>query len=148
MLAEGKPPKDVLRGVRGMSGDIISSTFQVMGEQIRGVLGSAKEFMKMFGEFQRLSIERWMQSHDSSLITGRISPEGLRRTVYNVISEHADSFFSGGSVMKKMWQRIRETLSRGDEGFMPPMNQVRDNMGDEFDKLREHLINKSKRIYP
>jgi hypothetical protein len=147
-LAEGKPPREVLAGVRRMSEDIIAATFQIMGRQIRETWGSSTEFMRMFGEFQRHSIERWMQSHDTRLITGGISHEELRRTVYAVVKEHADNFFLEESFIKRILREFRETLYHRDEGFMPPINGIRDNMGDKFDELREQLINTQERIYP
>lgn len=147
-LAEGKPPREVLRGVRNMSEDIIASTFQIMGTQIREAWGSSEGFMKMFRELQIHSMERWMQSHDSRLITGGISPEDLRRTVYGVVREHVDNLFSEESFIRRMWREIRQALHPSDEGFIPPMNDIKDNMGNKFDELREQFIRKSKRIYP
>ena len=104
--------------------------------------------MRMFGEFQRHSIERWMQSHDTRLITGGIVHEELRRTVYAVVKEQADNFFLEESFLRRMWREFRETLYHRDEGFMPPINEIRDDMGDKFDELRERLINTQERIYP
>ncbi len=147
-LAEGKPPKEVLKGVRRMSEDIISSTFQIIGGSIKEAWGTSREFMKMFEEFQSHSIERWMQSHDSRLITGGIGHEELRRNVYSVVKEHVDELYSEGGFFKKTWREIREVLHQDEEGFIPPINQIRDDMGDEFDKLREKLINKKEKIYP
>ena len=147
-LAEGKPPREVLTGVRRMSEDIIYATFQIVGRQIRETWGSSTDFMRMFGEFQRHSIERWMQSHDTRLITGGISHEELRRTVYAVVKEQADNFFFEESFLRKMWREFRETLYHRDEGFIPPINGIRDDLGDEFDELRERLINTQERIYP
>jgi hypothetical protein len=147
-LAEGKPPREVLAGVRRMSEDIIYATFQIMGRQIRETWGSSTEFMRMFGEFQRHSIERWMQSHDTRLITGGIGHDELRRTVYAVVKEQADNFFLEESFLRKMWREFRETLYHRDEGFMPPINGIRDDLGDKFDELRERLINTKERIYP
>jgi len=147
-LAEGKSPREVLAGVRRMSEDIIYATFQIMGRQIRETWGSSTEFMRMFGEFQRHSIERWMQSHDTRLITGGISHEELRRTVYAVVKEQADNFFLEESFLRKIWREFRETLYPRDEGFMPPINGIRDEMGDKFNELRERLIDIQERIYP
>jgi len=147
-LAEGKPPREVLAGVRRMSEDIIYATFQIMGRQIRETWGSSTEFMRMFGEFQRHSIERWMQSHDTRLITGGISHEELRRTVYAVVKEQADNFFLEESFLRRVWREIKETLYPHDEGFMPPINGIRDEMGDKFNELRERLISTQERIYP
>ena len=147
-LAEGKSPREVLAGVRRMAEDIISATFQIIGRQIRETWGSSTEFMRMFGELQRHSIERWMQAHDTRLITGGIGHEELRRTVYAVVKEHADNFFLEESFLRKMWREFRETLYHRDEGFMPPINGLRDDMGDKFDELRERLITAQERIYP
>jgi hypothetical protein len=147
-LAEGKPPREVLAGVRRMSEDIIAATFQVMGKQMRETWGSSTEFMRMFGEFQRHSIERWMQVHDTKLITGGIGHEDLRRTVYAVVKEHADNFFLEESFLKRMWREFRESLYHHDEGFIPPMNDIKNDMGDKFDELRERLITTQERIYP
>jgi len=147
-LAEGKPPREVLAGVRRMSEDIIAATFQIMGRQMRETWASSTEFMRMFGEFQRHSIERWMQAHDTKLITGGIGHEDLRRTVYAVVKEHADNFFLEESFLKRMWREFRESLYHHDEGFMPPINGIKDDMGDKFDELREQLINTQERIYP
>jgi polyhydroxyalkanoate synthesis regulator protein len=147
-LAEGKPPREVLAGVRRMSEDIIAAAFQIMGRQMRETWESSTEFMRMFGEFQRHSIERWMQAHDTRLITGGIGHEDLRRTVYAVVKEHADNFFLEESFLKKMWREFRESLYHHDEGFMPPINDIRDDMGNKFNELREQLINAQERIYP
>jgi hypothetical protein len=147
-LAEGKPPREVLLGVRRMSEDIIAATFQIMGKQMREAWGSSTEFMRMFGEFQRHSIERWMQAHDTRLITGGIGHEELRQTVYAVVKEHADNFFLEESFLRRMWREFRESLYQHDEGFMPPINDMRDDMGDKFNELREQLINTQERIYP
>ena len=147
-LAEGKPPREVLAGVRRMSEDIIAATFQIMGRQIRETWNSSTEFMRMFGEFQRHSIERWMQAHDTRLITGGVDHEELRRTVYAVVKEHADNFFLEESLLRRMWREFRESLYHHDEGFMPPINGIKDDMGDTFDELRERLINTQERIYP
>jgi hypothetical protein len=146
-IAEGKTRREVLRGVGRMAEDIISSTFQIMGKQIRQAWGSSTEFTKMFGEFQNYSMERWMQSHDSSLITGGVSPEQLRRIVYGVVRERAENLFAEEGFIKRVWRKLEETLVLGDEGFIPPMNEIRDAMGDKFDDLRECLIEKSERIY-
>jgi hypothetical protein len=146
-IAEGKTGREVLRGVGRMAEDIISSTFQIMGKQIRQAWGSSTEFTKMFGEFQNYSMERWMQSHDSSLITGGVSPEQLRRVVYGVVREHAENLFVEEGFIKRVWRKFEETLVPGDEGFIPPMNEIKDAMGDKFDDLRECLIEKSERIY-
>ena len=147
-LAEGKPPREVLAGVRRMSEDIIAATFQIMGKQMREAWGSSTEFIRMFGEFQRHSIERWMQAYDTRLITGGIGHEELRQTVYAVVKEHADNFFLEESFLRRMWREFRESLYHHDEGFMPPINDMRDDMGDKFDELREQLINTQERIYP
>ena len=147
-LAEGKPPREVLAGVRRMSEDIIAATFLIMGRQIRETWNSSTEFMRMFGEFQRHSIGRWMQAHDTRLITGGVDHEELRRTVYAVVKEHADNFFLEESLLRRMWREFRESLYHHDEGFMPPINGIKDDMGDTFDELRERLINTQERIYP
>jgi hypothetical protein len=147
-LAEGKPPREVLAGVRRMSEDIVAATFQIMGRQIRDTWGSATEFTRMFGEFQRYSIERWMQAHDTRLITGGIGHEELRRTVYAVVKEYADNFFLEEGFFKRIWREFRETLYHRDEGFMPPINGIRDDIGEEFNELRARLINTQERIYP
>ncbi|UCD72189.1 MAG: hypothetical protein JSW70_04115 [Syntrophobacterales bacterium] len=146
-IAEGKPGREVLRGVRRMSEDIIHSTFQIMGKQIRETWGSYEEFMKMFKEFQRHSMERWIQSHDNRLITGGISHEQLRRVVYSVVRENADNLYAEEKLLKKNFRKIREALSPGDEGFMPPINKIKDAMGNNFEELRERLIQKAERIY-
>lgn len=147
-LAEGKPPREVLAGVRRMAEDIIAATFQIMGRQLRETWGSSTAFMRMFGEFQRYSIERWMQAHDTRLITGGISHEDLRRTVYAVVKEHADNFFLEESFLKRIWREFKESLYHHDEGFIPPINGLRDDMGNKFDELRERLIDSQERIYP
>ena len=131
-----------------MSEDIIAATFQIIGGQIRETWNSSTEFMRMFGEFQRHSIERWMQAHDTRLITGGVDHEELRRTVYAVVKEHADNFFLEESLLRRMWREFRESLYHHDEGFMPPINGIKDDMGDTFDELRERLINTQERIYP
>lgn len=146
-LAEGKPPGEVLRGVRRMSEDIIHSTFQIMGKQIRETWGSSAEFTKMFKEFQRLSIERWMQSHDNRLITGGVKHKQLRRVVYDAMREYANNLFAEEGFIKRRWRKIREALNPSNEGFMPPINRIRDTMGNRFDDLRERLIDKTERIY-
>jgi len=146
-LAEGKPAREVLRGVRRMSEDIIHSTFLIMGNQIREAWGSSEEFMNMFKEFQRHSVQRWMQSHDNRLITGGIAHDQLRRVVHGVVKEHAENLFVEESLFKRTWRRIREALAPGDEGFMPPINRIRDTMGDKFEELEEKLIQKAERIY-
>ena len=147
-LAEGKSPREVLRGVRKMSGDIISATFQIMGEQIREAWGSQNEFMNMFAEFQKYSMERWMQSHDRKDITGGVTHNELRSTVYSVIEDSANSFFSEETVMKRTWRKMKDIIHHSEEGFVPPINKIRDDMGDTFDTLREKLINKKERLYP
>jgi hypothetical protein len=147
-LAEGKPPREVLAGVRRMSEDIIAATFQIMGRQMRETWESSTEFMRTFGEFQRHSIERWMQAHDTRIITGGIDHEELRRTVYAVVKEHADNFFLEESFLKRILREFRETLYHRDVGFIPPINDIRDDMKDAFDELRERLINIQERIYP
>jgi hypothetical protein len=147
-LAEGKPPREVLAGVRRMSEDIIAATFQVMGKHIRDTWESSTEFMRMFGEFQRHSIERWMQAYDTRLITGGIGHEDLRRTVYAVVKEYADNFFLEESFLRRMWREIRESWYHRDEGFIPPINDIRNDMGNKFDELRERLITTQERIYP
>jgi hypothetical protein len=147
-LAEGKPPREVLIGIRRMSEDIIAATFQIMSRQIRETWGSSTEFMRMFGEFQRHSIERWMQAYDTRLITGGIGHEDLRRTVYAVVKEQADNFFLEESFVRRVWREFRESFYHRDEGFMPPIKGIRDDLGDKFDELRERLINTKERIYP
>jgi len=147
-LAEGKPPREVLAGVRRMSEDIIAAAFQVMGRQIRETWGSSTAFMRMFGEFQRHSIERWMQAYDTRLITGGIGPEELRQTVYAVVKEYADNFFLEEGFWKMIWREFREALYPHDEGFIPPLNSLRADMGDAFGELRERLFNTQERIYP
>lgn len=146
-LAEGKPPREVLRGVRRMSEDIIYSTFQIMGQQVREAWGSSEEFTKMFKEFQRCSIERWMQSHDNNLITGGVKHKELRRVVYDAMKEHADNLFAKETFFKRTWRKMKEVLNPGDEGFMPPINKIRDTMENTFDDLRGRLIDKTERIY-
>ena len=146
-LAEGKPPREVLRGVKRMSEDIIHSTFQIMGKQIRETWGSSEEFMKMFEEFQVYSMERWMQSHDNRLITGGITLDQLRRVVHGVVREQADNLFVEKGLFKKTWRRIRESSDPGDEGFLPPINRIRDTMGNKFEELRERLVQKAERFY-
>lgn len=146
-LAEGKPPREVLRGVRRMSEDIIHSTFQIMGKQIREAWGSSEEFMKMFKEFQRFSIERWMQSHDNKFITGGVGDKQLRRVVYDAMREHADNLFAEETFFKRTWRKMREALNPRDEGFIPPINRIRDTLGNKFDDLRGRLIDKTERIY-
>ena len=146
-LAEGKPPREVLRGVKRMSEDIIHSTFQIMGKQIRETWGSSEEFMKMFEEFQVYSMERWMQSHDNRLITGGITLDQLRRVVHGVVREQAENLFVEKGLFKKTWRRIRESLDPGDEGFLPPINRIRDTMGNKFEELRERLVQKAERFY-
>jgi hypothetical protein len=145
-IAEGKPAKEVLRGVRRMSGDIIHSTFQIMGKGIREVWGSSEDFMKMFKEFQMYSIERWMQSHDNRLITGGVSHNQLGRVVRGVMKEQAENLFVEENFFTRAWRELREALSPGDEGFMPPINMIRDTMGNKFEELRERLIQKAERI--
>jgi hypothetical protein len=104
--------------------------------------------MRMFGEFQRHSIERWMQAYDTRLITGGIGHEDLRRTVYAVVKEYADNFFLEESFLRRMWREIRESWYHRDEGFIPPINDIRNDMGNKFDELRERLITTQERIYP
>ncbi len=145
-IAEGKPAKEVLRGVRRMSEDIIHSTFQIMGKGIREAWGSSEDFMKMFKEFQMYSIERWMQSHDNRLITGGITHDQLRRVVRGVVREHAENLFVEENFFTRAWRELREALSSGDEGFMAPITMIRDAMGNKFDELRKRLIEKAERI--
>lgn len=147
-LAEGKPPREVLHGVRSMAEDIIISTFQIMGKQIKEAWGSSTDFMKMFREFQRHSLERWMQAHDSRIITGGISTDGLRKTVHGVVREYADNFFLEEGFLHRTWRRIKRTLHPREEMFMPPLNQIREDMGDKFDELRERLTDKMETFYP
>jgi hypothetical protein len=146
-LAEGKPGREVLNGIRRMSADIIHSTFQIMGKQIRETWDSSEEFMKMFKEFQRHSMERWMQSHDNRLITGGVTYDQLRRVVHGVVSEHAENLFVGESLLKRTWRKLREALNPDNEGFMPPINGIRETMGNNFEELRERLTEKAERIY-
>ena len=146
-LAEGKPAREVLSGVRRMSEDIIHSTFHIMGKQIRETWDSSEEFMKMFKEFQRHSMERWMQSHDNRLITGGVTHDQLRRVVHGIVREHAENLFVEESVFKRTWRKLREALNPDDEGFMPPINVIREAMGDKFEELRERLIQRADRIY-
>jgi hypothetical protein len=146
-LAEGKPPREVLRGVRRMSEDIIHSTFQIMGKQIREAWGSSDKFLEMFEEFQRSSLERWMQSHDNKLITGGVEVGQLRRVVYDAMREDADNLFAEETFFKRRWRKIREVLNPRDEGFIPPINRIEDTMGNKFDDLRGRLIDKTERIY-
>jgi len=146
-LAEGKPPREVLRGVRSMSEDIIHSTFQIMGKQIREAWGSSEEFMNMFKDFQRQSIERWMESHDNRLITGGITPHQLRRLVRGVVREQAEDLFVGESLFRRTLRRIRESSDPGDEGFLPPINKIKDDAGNKFEELRERLLQKAERFY-
>jgi hypothetical protein len=134
-LAEGRPPREVLRGVRSMSEDIIHSTFQIMGKQIREAWGSSEEFMKMFKDFQRHSIERWMESHDNRLITGGITPDQLRRVVHGVVREQVEDLFMGEGLFRRRLRRIRESSDHGDEGFLPPINRIRDAAGNKFEEL-------------
>jgi hypothetical protein len=146
-LAEGKPAREVLRGVRGMSEDIIHSTFQIMGKVIREAWGSSEEFMNMFTEFQRHSLERWMQSHDNRLIMGGVTPDQLRKVVHGAVQEAAENLFLEESLFRRTWRKMREALYPGDEGFMPPINGIREAMGNTFEELRERLIEKAERIY-
>ncbi len=146
-IAEGKPAKEVLRGVRRMSEDIIHSTFQIMGKGIRGAWGSCEEFLEMFKEFQIDSIERWMQSHDNMLITGGVTHDQLRRVVHGVMRDRAENLFVEENLFTKTWRKIREALTPGDEGFIPPINGIKDTMGNKFEELRERLIQKAERIY-
>jgi len=146
-IAEGKPGKEVLRGVRRMTEDIIHSTFQIMGKQIREAWGSFEEFMEMFEEFQIYSIERWMQSHDNRLITGGVTHDQLRRVVHGVVKERAENLFVKENLFTRAWRKIREALTPGDEGFMPPIIGIRGAMGNRFEELRERLIQKAERIY-
>jgi len=145
-LAEGKTAREVLRGVRRMSGDIIHSTFLIMGKGIREAWSSSEEFMNMFKEFQRHSIERWMQSHDNRLITGGITHDQLGSVVRGVVREHAENLFVEENPFARAWRKLREALSPGDEGFIPPINGIRDTMGDKFEELRERLTQKAERI--
>ncbi len=146
-LAEGKPPREVLRGVERMSADIIYSTFQILGKQVRQTWGSSGEFMKMFKDFQNLSMERWMQSHDNRLITGGVTPEQVRRVVYGVVREHTENLFTEEPFTRRVWRKLTDVLVRRDGGFMPPMNEIRDSLGDKFDDLKERLLDKTERIY-
>ena len=146
-LAEGRPPREVLRGVRSMSEDIVHSTFQIMGKQIREAWGSSEEFMKMFKDFQRHSIERWMESHDNRLITGGITPDQLRRVVHGVVREQVEDLFMGEGLFRRRLRRIRESSDHGDEGFLPPINRIRDAAGNKFEELRERLLQKAERFY-
>jgi len=146
-IAEGKPAKEVLRGVRRMAEDIIHSTFQIMNKQIRETWGSSEEFMKIFTEFQRHSTERWMQSHDNMLITGGVTHDQLRKVVHGVMREHAENLFMEGPLFSRTWRKIREALTPDDEGFMTPINVIREAMGDKFEELRERLIQRAERIY-
>jgi hypothetical protein len=146
-LAEGRPPREVLRGVRSMSEDIIHSTFQIMGKQIREAWGSSEEFMNMFKDFQRNSIERWMESHDNRLITGGIIPDQLRRVVHGVVREQAEDLFVGEGLFRRPLRRIRESSDHGDEGFLPPINRIRDAAGNTFEELRERLLQRAERFY-
>ncbi len=146
-LAEGKPPREVLKGVEKMSTDIISATFQLLGKQIRETWSSSAEFTKMFKEFQRCSIERWMQSHDNRLITGGVKHKELRRVVYGTMKEHAANLFAEETFFKRTLRKIREAFIPGDEEFIPPVNKIRDTMGNTFDDLRGRLIDKTERIY-
>jgi hypothetical protein len=146
-LAEGKPPREVLRGVRRMAEDIIHSTFQIMGKQIREAWGSSEEFMKMFKDFQVYSMERWMQSHDNLLITGGVTPDQLRGVVHGVVWEQAEALFLGEGFFRRTWRRIRESSDHGDEGFLPPINRIRDAASNKFEELRERLLQRAERFY-
>jgi hypothetical protein len=146
-IAEGKPAKEVLRGVRRMSEDIIQSTFQIMGRGIRGAWSSYEEFLEMFEEFQIYSIERWTQSHDNMLITGGVTHDQLRRVVHGVMREQAENLFAEENLFTRTLRKIREALTRGDEGFMPPINMIGDTMGNKFEELRERFIQKAEKIF-
>jgi hypothetical protein len=76
-----------------------------------------------------------------------VSPEQLRRIVYGVARERSENLFAEEGFIKRVWRKFGETLVPGDEGFIPPMNEIRDAMGDKFDDLRECLIEKSEQIY-
>jgi hypothetical protein len=71
----------------------------------------------------------------------------LRRVVYGAMQEHATTLFAEETFFKRALRKMREALNPGDEGFIPPMNEIRDAMGDRFDDLRECLIEKSEQIY-
>ena len=43
---------------------------------------------------------------------------------------------------------IKKSPYCNDEGFMPPINEIRENMGDKFNELREQLIKKTVKIIP
>jgi len=147
-LAEGKPPKEVLHGVRNMAEDIVSATFQLMGKQIKQTWGGADAFMKMFRQFQRDSMERWMQVHDSRLITGGVHPDQLRKAVHGAVREHAEELFLEESFVQRTWRRLKRVMHAGDDMFIPQLNSIRDDIGGKFDQLRERLINKMERILP
>jgi hypothetical protein len=155
-LAEGKSPREVIKGIRRMSEDILSSTFQIMGDQIRETWGSSKDFMKLFGEFQRYSIERWMESHDirpdshgSTPITGRIDSKELRRNVHGVVEQGFKEFYDEEGIIQKRWREMKEGLHHLDGGFIPPISNIRDDIGeDDFNEFRKRLIDKAERIHP
>ena len=88
-----------------------------------------------------------MQSHDNRLITGGVTHDQLRRLVHGVVREHAENLFVEEGFFTRTWRRIREALNPNDEGFMPPINVVREAMGDRFEELRERLIQRADRIY-
>jgi hypothetical protein len=87
-----------------------------------------------------------MQSHDNRLITGGVSHNQLGRVVRGVMKEQAENLFVEENFFTRAWRELREALSPGDEGFMPPINMIRDTMGNKFEELRERLIQKAERI--
>lgn len=137
-IAEGRPKRSILAGVRKMSDDIVKSTFQIMGDGIREGWGSPKEFNRMFAEAQECSTGKWTKSHGTDRITGGVDPGELRETVCEVLKGHTERLFSEDGADKYRTKR----------GFIPPIEKIREDMGERFYDFKDMLVKHSERTYP
>lgn len=133
-LAENRSRKKVLDEVHGMAENISLDTAYKLGDGIMNAWKSPEEFMCDFREFQERSIERWMESHDCSRITGGITPKQLKDATYTAMEGPIRMLYEG-------------RLPIGEEMFVPPMREIGDDMGGRFEELRERMIEKKKLIF-
>ena len=134
-LARGKKPAGVLEGVKKMISDISYSVAHLYGEEIKNAWQSPEEFMKMFEELQCISIERWVQSHDSREITGGISTDDLKQSAYETLNACIKHLYSDSFIENRGM-------------FIPPIKEIKDDIGGKFDDFTEELAGKMKRIFP
>ena len=131
-----------------MSEDILKSTEALMDKPIREIWG-LEDFLNIFKEFQKESMKKWKESHDNTqLITGGIRESQLREVVEEVVEGWARELYHENGVWKRIRKKFTDMFLKREEEFIPPISQIKDDLGGKFYDLVERLSEKRERIHP